>query len=71
MLPPLQASLCAELVGRLLSHAPALQRAAAALAALDCLAAFAELSREQRYSRPLLAEEDVLTIRQGAQTNQH
>ncbi len=46
-----QASVCSELVRRLQAHAPALQRAAAAAAELDCLASFAAVSAQLQYTR--------------------
>lgn len=41
----LESSIATELIKRLLHHAPALGRGAAALAELDCLASFALCSR--------------------------
>ena len=60
-----QATLCTELALRLLQHAPQLQRAAAVLAELDCLLAFALLAKHHDYCRPVLTEEPELHIVQG------
>lgn len=48
-----------------LGQLPAMQRAAAALAQLDVLAAFAETARLHNYCRPQLGDAGVLTIRDG------
>lgn len=50
---------------RLAEHIPALQRAAAALAELDVLAGWAELSLERRYCRPEFVDGAALIIEEG------
>jgi DNA mismatch repair protein MutS len=48
-----------------LGQLPIIQQTAAALAQLDVLAAFAETARLHNYSRPQVADEGVLQIRDG------
>jgi DNA mismatch repair protein MutS len=48
-----------------LGQLPAIQQSAAALAQLDVLAAFAETARLYNYCRPQLADEGILSIRDG------
>jgi DNA mismatch repair protein MutS len=54
-----------KLLGDLAPHIPALQRAAAALAELDMLAAFAERAAALDWSRPEFAEEPSIEIEAG------
>ncbi len=61
----LQASLCTELIKRILQHSPQLHKAAAAVAELDCLVAFAMCAREYKYCRPQLTTDNVLHIANG------
>lgn len=62
----LEASICTELIKRLLQHTPALTAAAAAVAELDCLCGFAAAARELGYVRPTLVRESVIAIEGGA-----
>ncbi|GLI68660.1 hypothetical protein VaNZ11_013136, partial [Volvox africanus] len=67
----LEATLIAEMVGRILRHfGPRLQRAAAAVAELDCLLALAALAAEggpggAPYCRPQLTTDNELSIVNG------
>ena len=53
------------LVQRLWAAAPALSRAAAAAAELDCLLSLASAAAEYGWCRPQLSEDPVLEIRGG------
>jgi hypothetical protein len=62
-----QASICTEVIRRLLQqHGTALTAAAAAVAELDCLCGFAAAARELGYCRPQLVRESVVHIMGGA-----
>ena len=61
----LEAQLYAELVQSLSEFIPAIQINANQIARLDCLLSFAPAARENNYIRPVIADDDVLEIRQG------
>jgi DNA mismatch repair ATPase MutS len=61
-----QATICTELIKRLLQHGPALSAAAAAVGELDCLCSFAAAARELGFCRPRLVRESVIAIEGGA-----
>ncbi|GAX82061.1 hypothetical protein CEUSTIGMA_g9489.t1 [Chlamydomonas eustigma] len=61
----LEATLCTELIKRLLLYTPQLLSAASAVAELDCLLAFASCARDGSYCRPKLVPESVLVIDEG------
>lgn len=54
-----------ELVLELAKYIPQIQVNAAQLARLDCLLSFALVAIARRYVRPVIAEDEVLDIRQG------
>lgn len=57
--------LFAELCNSVRAHAETLLRTARALAHLDAFASLAEVAAREKYVRPALTDEDVLTIRDG------
>lgn len=61
----LETQLYAELVQSLSEFIPAIQINANQIARLDCLLSFATAARENNYMRPVIADDDVLEIRQG------
>ena len=61
----LETKLYNDLVLALAEYIPAIQINATQIARLDCLLPFANVARENRYIRPVIAEDDVLDIRQG------
>ncbi|TWT45201.1 DNA mismatch repair protein MutS [Phycisphaerae bacterium RAS1] len=61
----LEYELFCDLRERLAQHIPALQRVAAALAELDVLAGWADLSLDRRYCRPEFVDEPLLQIEEG------
>jgi len=61
----LETKLYNDLVLALAEYIPAIQINATQIARLDCLLSFANVARENRYIRPVIAEDDVLDIRQG------
>lgn len=61
----LETQLYNELVQSLAEFIPAIQIDANQIARLDCLLSFATAARENNYIRPVVADEDVLEIRQG------
>lgn len=61
----LETRLYNDLVLALGEFIPSIQINAHQLAQLDCLLAFADVARTNRYIRPVIAEDDVLDIRQG------
>ncbi len=61
----LETQLYTDLVQSLNEYIPAIQINANQLARLDCLLAFANVARENNYIRPVIADDDVLDIRQG------
>jgi DNA mismatch repair protein MutS len=61
----LETKLYNELVFSLIEHIPAIQTNANQIAKLDCLHALAVVAKENKYIRPLLADDDMLDIRQG------
>ena len=61
----LETKLYNELVLCLSEFTPAIQIDANLLARLDCLLSFARVAEENRYVRPVIADDDVLDIRQG------
>ena len=54
-----------ELVAELAEFIPAIQIDANQIARLDCLLSFANVARQNRYIRPVVADDDVLDIKQG------
>ncbi len=61
----LENRLYSELVSTLTRGIPQMLVDAEMLARLDCLLSFALVAKERHYVRPVIAEDDVLTIRQG------
>ena len=61
----LESKLYNELVLALSEFIPAIQINANQLARLDCLLSFAIAAKENKYIRPVIADDDVLDIRQG------
>ena len=61
----LETKLFGELVLALAEFTPAIQINANLLARMDCLLSFALVAGENRYIRPVIADDDVLDIRQG------
>ena len=61
----LETQLYAELVQSLSEFIAAIQINANQIARLDCLLSFATAARENNYIRPVIADDDVLEIRQG------
>ena len=61
----LETKLYAELVQALTEYIPAMQTDANLIARLDCLLSFAAAAGENGYIRPVVADDDVLDIRQG------
>ena len=61
----LEARLYNELVAELAEFIPAIQIDANQIARLDCLLSFANVARQNRYIRPVVADDDVLDIKQG------
>jgi hypothetical protein len=60
-----QASICTELIRRLLQYGPALTAASAAVAELDCLCGLAAAARELGYCRPQLVTDSIIHIEGG------
>ncbi|WP_418660983.1 DNA mismatch repair protein MutS [Bacteroides ilei] len=61
----LETRLYNELVGELSEFIPAIQINATQIARLDCLLSFANIAKANRYIRPVVADDDILDIRQG------
>ena len=61
----LETKLYNELVADLAEFIPAIQINATQIARLDCLLSFADVARENKYIRPVIADDDVLDIKQG------
>ena len=61
----LETQLFADLVQSLVEFIPPMQIDANQLARLDCLLAFATVAQDNKYIRPVIADDDVLEIRQG------
>ena len=61
----LETKLYNELVTDLAEFIPAIQINATQIARLDCLLSFADVARENKYIRPVIADDDVLDIKQG------
>ena len=61
----LETKLYNDLVLDLAEYIPAIQINATQIARLDCLLAFANVARENKYIRPLIEDSDVIDIRQG------
>ena len=61
----LETKLYNDLVMDLSEYIPAIQINATQIARLDCLLAFANVARENRYIRPVIEDSDVIDIRQG------
>lgn len=61
----LETQLYTDLVQSLSEFIPAIQLDANLLARLDCLLSFAKVASENHYIRPVVADDDVLDIRQG------
>lgn len=64
----LETRLYNELVAELAEFIPAIQIDANQIARLDCLLSFANVARQNRYIRPVVADDDVLDIKQGRHT---
>lgn len=61
----LETRLYTDLVQSLNEFIPAIQLDANLLARLDCLLSFAKVASENHYIRPVVADDDILDIRQG------
>lgn len=61
----LETRLYNELVAELAEFIPAIQIDANQIARLDCLLSFANVARQNRYIRPVVADDDVLDIKQS------
>ena len=61
----LETKLYNDLVIELAEYIPAIQINATQVARLDCLLAFANVARENRYIRPVIEDSDVIDIHQG------
>lgn len=61
----LETKLYNDLVIELAEYIPAIQINATQIARLDCLLAFANVARENKYIRPVIEDSDVMDIRQG------
>ena len=61
----LETQLYNELVAELAEFIPAIQINATQIACLDCLLSFANAARANKYIRPVVADDDILDIKQG------
>ena len=61
----LETKLYNDLILELAEFIPAIQINATQIARLDCLLAFANVAKENRYIRPVIEDSDVIEIRQG------
>ena len=61
----LETKLYNDLVIELAEYIPAIQINATQIARLDCLLAFANVARENKYIRPIIEDSNVIDIRQG------
>ena len=61
----LETKLYNELVLKLSEYIPAIQINATQIARLDCLLAFANVAKENKYIRPIIEDNDIIDIRQG------
>lgn len=61
----LETRLYNELVAELADFIPAIQINAMQIARLDCLLSFANAARANKYIRPVVADDDILDIKQG------
>ena len=61
----LETKLYNELVLELSEYIPAIQINATQIARLDCLLAFANVAKENKYIRPIIEDNDIIDIRQG------
>lgn len=61
----LETKLYNDLVLALMEYIPAIQIDAMQIARLDCLLALANVARENNYIRPVIADDDLIDIRQG------
>ena len=61
----LESHIYSELVSALSAFIPSIQLNATHLARLDVLLSFANISRANKYIRPVICEEDILDIKQG------
>lgn len=61
----LEAKLFEELITDLVEYISAIQLNANQIAALDCLLSFAEVSQANKYLRPIIKDNDVLSIEEG------
>ena len=61
----LETHLYNELVAELADFIPAIQINATQIARLDCLLSFANAARANKYIRPVVADDDILDIKQG------
>ena len=61
----LETKLYNDLVMDLAEYIPTIQINATQIARLDCLLAFANVARENKYIRPVIEDSDVIDIRQG------
>ena len=61
----LETKLYNELVLELSEYIPAIQINATQIARLDCLLAFANVAKDNKYIRPIIEDNDIIDIRQG------
>ncbi len=61
----LETQLYNELIAELAEFIPAIQINATQIARLDCLLSFANAARANKYIRPVVADDDILDIKQG------
>ena len=61
----LETKLYNDLVIELAEYIPSIQINATQIARLDCLLAFANVAKENKYIRPIIEDSDVIDIRQG------
>ncbi|MFP4091588.1 MAG: DNA mismatch repair protein MutS, partial [Cyclobacteriaceae bacterium] len=54
-----------ELVLATADYTTQIQQNARTLAVVDCLASFAQIAHQQRYTRPLMSDDEVLDIKEG------
>jgi DNA mismatch repair protein MutS len=61
----LESAIYSEIIVSIQKNIPQIQKNAAAIARLDCLVSFASSAIEYGYSKPLMNDGDVLSIKQG------
>ena len=61
----LEQQLYQELVASLVDYVTSIQLNASLIAQLDCLLAFAELAKKNRYCKPIVSDSDLIDIKEG------